>query len=293
MKNSRPLVSIGLPVYNGERFLRQSIDSLLRQDFTDFELIIADNASTDGTAAIITEAAGDRRVRVLRHRVNQGLAANWNSVVPLARGHYFKWAAADDVHQPGYLTATVRLLEEHPEVALAHSRTLTIDEFGTVVGEVHPGVAMDHPNTRARFRSLSRSGWPCVQVFGLTRLRTLQRTGLHGAYPRSDRPLLAEIGLYGKLVNVDEPLFLRRDFGGRATRSHDLRQRYAVFTGRSMGPRVFPEWDLYRGFLGGVRRAGLPPADTVACTRALMSAMWFHRKTLKDDLFTGLRARPA
>jgi hypothetical protein len=128
---SRPRVSIGLPVYNGERFLRDALDSLLSQSFEDFELLIADNASTDGTEEICRSyAAGDPRIRYIRNRVSYGAIANFNTVFRLTTGRYFKWAAYDDVCAPEFLARCVGVLDDDPSVVLACSRFAGIDEDG-------------------------------------------------------------------------------------------------------------------------------------------------------------------
>src|SRR3974377_1117825 len=100
-----PKVSIGLPVYNGENYLRLAIDSILTQDYTDFELIISDNASADATQEICREyTARDCRIRYYRNKINIGASGNYNRVFELARGGLFKWAAHDDVHLPAFLS---------------------------------------------------------------------------------------------------------------------------------------------------------------------------------------------
>ena len=93
-----PSVSIGMPVYNGETYIREALDSLLQQTFTDFELIISDNASTDGTGVICKEYAfGDSRIRYIRQATNLGAVGNFEFVLNEARGEYFMWAAHDDL----------------------------------------------------------------------------------------------------------------------------------------------------------------------------------------------------
>ena len=95
-----PRLSLGLPVYNGERFLPACLDAIFSQTWDNFEVIACDNASTDGTAAILAEyTARDARLRVHRADVNRGAAANFNWAFELARGELFKWCAADDVLQ--------------------------------------------------------------------------------------------------------------------------------------------------------------------------------------------------
>jgi GT2 family glycosyltransferase len=111
-----PLVSIGLPVYNGERSIGKAIATFLAQSFEDFELIISDNASTDGTEAICREAAArDSRVRYIRQPRNLGATGNFKFVLTQARGRYYMWAAADDLRTADFLAENVAVLEVRPE----------------------------------------------------------------------------------------------------------------------------------------------------------------------------------
>ncbi len=115
-----PKVSIGMPVYNGEKFIRQAITSLLAQTFTNFELIISDNASTDGTDAICLEyASKDGRIRYVRQSENRGAPANFQFVLDEAVGAYFMWAAADDAWEPLFIEELVKILGANPETVVA------------------------------------------------------------------------------------------------------------------------------------------------------------------------------
>lgn len=106
-----PKVSIGMPVYNGEETICQALDSLLAQTFTDFELIISDDASTDRTGEICLEyAKKDPRIRYVRQPENRGANFNFQFVLDKARGEYFMWAAQDDVRSPDYLSVNVDFL---------------------------------------------------------------------------------------------------------------------------------------------------------------------------------------
>ena len=284
-------MSVALPVYNGEELLERSVRSILTQDHENLELIISDNASSDGTEEMCrTIAAGDRRVRYERSEVNRGLAWNWNRCVSMARGDFFKWAAADDEHAPAYVRRTLERLRSDRDVSLAHCRTVDIDETGQVTGEVLNDLRMDAPSPHERFRELTRRGYSSVQVFGLVRTETLRKTALHGAYPRSDRVLLAELGLHGRLVEVDEVLFRRREYAGRVTRSFDLRERYPIFTGEPVRGPVYPQWRLLRGFLGAVSRAPLTPVERLRCVAALLPFCVHGRGSLKRELLSVLPA---
>ena len=131
---SLPLVSIGMPVYNGERFIRQALDSLLGQDYENLELIISDNVSTDGTQEICLEyAARDERIRYYRNENNLGALANFNRVLGLAQGPYFMWAAHDDVWEPSYISTLLRDLVSDSDAVLAFSAFNNINEHGQEV----------------------------------------------------------------------------------------------------------------------------------------------------------------
>src|SRR5215470_10065074 len=132
--NTVPRLSVGLPVYNGEKYLTESIESLLGQSYKDFELIISDNASTDSTADICRRYANqDSRIRYIRQPRNIGLAPNHNFVVDQSHGEFFKWAASDDLYGRELLQSCIDALDQHPDVVLAHSWTAAIDSAGKVI----------------------------------------------------------------------------------------------------------------------------------------------------------------
>lgn len=111
-----PIVSIGLPVFNGEKFLIRALDSLLAQDHTDFELIISDNGSTDGTEKICKDyASRDHRIRYVRQAHNLGSHENFNFVLHESRGDYFMWAAADDLWDADFIRSLLKSLENNSD----------------------------------------------------------------------------------------------------------------------------------------------------------------------------------
>src|SRR5437660_4871394 len=134
------LVSVGLPVYNAERHLTKALDSLLRQDYPNLELIVSDNASEDGTEAICRSYA-ERDARVHYHRADHNMGAIWNfnRVFELATGEYFMWAAHDDLRDPSYLTACVAAMQAHPDAVLCCTGILFLDEADLAI-EVPPHV---------------------------------------------------------------------------------------------------------------------------------------------------------
>lgn len=124
---STPKVSIGMPVYNGEKYIREALDSLLAQTFTDFELIISDNASIDTTSVICQEyARKDSRICYIRQSQNKGAVANFKFVLDEAVGEYFMWAAHDDVWLNNHIEV---LYQKHQleEYILVASRPLFVE----------------------------------------------------------------------------------------------------------------------------------------------------------------------
>ena len=226
-----PRLSIGLPVYNGERYLAQALECLLAQTFRDFELVISDNASTDRTPEICyAYVQRDPRVRYVRNPLNLGSVPNFNRVFELSTAPLFKWAAHDDLHHETYLEGCVRLLDEDPAVVLAHSGTAFIDDHGELFplfplcpetrSYIDPKTAAhvvadspdigDSPVAVKRFwQVLARARWGTHQ-FGVIRRASLQQTRLDQNFSGGDRAMLAELALLGRFQSSPERLFLKR-----------------------------------------------------------------------------------
>jgi glycosyltransferase involved in cell wall biosynthesis len=117
-----PMVTIGMPVFNGAMYLRDALNSILAQTYPNFELVISDNCSTDGTAEICKEyVQKDTRIRYVRQHSNIGPSLNFKFVLNQARGSYFTWAAADDVRSPDFLESNVRFLQTNPDYVASTS----------------------------------------------------------------------------------------------------------------------------------------------------------------------------
>lgn len=116
LKLQRPLVSVGLPVFNGEKSLRAAIETLIAQTYPNMELIISDNCSTDATQEICNKfALQDKRIKYFRQAENIGAVGNFRFVLEQAKGKYYFWAAADDTHSPDFIDANVTFLERNPD----------------------------------------------------------------------------------------------------------------------------------------------------------------------------------
>ena len=264
-----PRLSVGLPVYNGERYLREALDALLAQTYTDFELIISDNASTDRTSEICQEyAARDPRIRYLRQHTNLGAVPNHNLLVDEARGTYYKWASHDDLYRPELLEKCVRELDTHPDVVLVHAWDAVIDDHGRTVREVPYELDTDDPDPAVRLRSLLRTPGG-NDFYGVMRTEMLRRVGGHDTYYNADRTFMAKVLMQGPFLQVPEVLYLRRDHAGRATRAGSHRDRAAVLDPRRASrlrhpmPVMYAEYVL--GFFVAIGKGRLTARDRVRC----------------------------
>jgi len=217
-----PKVSLGFPVYNGEKYLRFALDSLVQQNYPDFELVISDNASTDGTNAICLEyASRDSRIRYSRNKENTGLAANHNRVLELSRGEYFKWVAHDDEYSRDMLTRFVHVFSQAPpSVSVVYSQCEIIDEDGKVIGVSSDAVETKHSLPCRRVAQLLLNASIYNFTYGLVRTSTLRKTRLYGTYPLADRVLFAELAMLGEIWEVREPLLRLRFHSGRTFQAH-------------------------------------------------------------------------
>jgi glycosyltransferase involved in cell wall biosynthesis len=243
--NRIPKVAIGLPVYNGENYLPDTLDHLLRQTFEDFELIISDNCSTDRTEAICREyAARDARILYTRTERNIGAAPNFNHVFGLARSPYFTWKAHDDRSLPAFLETCVTALDADPGVVLAHTASVAIDDRGEVLPyDVDKGCYVYNPggyevppdavhiaegsDPVARFTELLDETYFGMHVYGLIRRGALLRTQLFRTYLPCERCLLSELALKGRFLTLPERLYARRVHAESACfMSRDVRFAY-------------------------------------------------------------------
>lgn len=267
--SSSPSVSIGLPVYNGEQFIDEAIQSVLRQSHSGFELVISDNASTDSTSEIcLGYAERDERIRYLRSGTNHGAAWNFNRVFELSRGQYFKWLNHDDCWDPLMLERSVDVLETAPsDVVLCYPKTLFIDEHGSVIEHYEDRLDLRCADPARRLGNLIRNLRRCNALFGLMRTRDLERTRLLGAYIDADRTLLAELSMLGQFWELDERLFMRRMHPQGSTFANTTRQESMGWwnPARKAQKVHLPNWRLLMEHVRGVQHVPLASADRRGC----------------------------
>ncbi|MFC4001653.1 glycosyltransferase family 2 protein [Prauserella oleivorans] len=283
MTTRTPRLSIGLPVYNGEEYLAESLDALLGQTYEDYELIISDNASTDGTQDICRRyAARDSRIRYLRLPRNIGAAPNHNLVFAESRGELFKWASHDDLYGRDLVRRCVEALDERPEIVLAHSWHAIVDSTGAVTDSFDYRLATDSPSAPERFRALLFAPGG-DDFYGVIRSHVLRQVAPHDSYHHADRTIVAEIALHGPFHQVPEVLYFRRDHPTRAERANPTkRSRCANLDPKRADPVRHPTARLLAeyaaGWVGVIRRAPLSAPDRLRCYRHL--AEYFASRAL-------------
>jgi glycosyltransferase involved in cell wall biosynthesis len=285
-----PRVSIGVAVYNGERFLPKTLDSLLAQTFTGFEIIICDNCSEDKTEQICRSyAASDPRIQYHRNNTNIGAPRNFNLVTTLSRGEYFKWSGADDLCAPTMIERCVEVLDHRSDVVLCYPKTRLIDENDVPVQDYEDRLDLQLASPNWRLACLLSNIRMCNAVFGLIRSSVLKRTHLFGTYSNSDVVFLAELALRGPFVELPEPLFFRRSFELSAVKYRSPYERMVMFEPNGVGELSFPNWRLLIGFLSAIHRVPMGWVESVRCYGRMQVWLKRWRAGLSEDLVVALR----
>jgi len=285
----RPLVTIGLPCYNSERYVAQAIESLLAQTFTDFKIIISDNASTDSTAAICQRyVAADARVEYTRNPANIGLTRNFNRVFTLSNTKYFKWATADDFSGPEMLADAVAVLERDPSVALAYPRTVLVDAEGQETSRYTDKLNLMQESPVERFVTLVTEIALVNHHLGLLRSDAIRRTRLWGRHVGADIGFLAELSLYGKFCEIPKFQFFRRfhkdsSSFARGNTAHEARRYHAP---RNRIP--FNTWRFHGTYMRAVLGSPLSVGEKAKLSRLLVRKLYWDSRPLGKELIHDL-----
>ncbi len=285
----QPRLSIGLPVYNGADYLAPSLDALLGQTFEDFEIVVSSNASTDDTDEIVRQyAARDPRIRLVRQPENIGAARNHDVVFRHSRGELFKWASADDLYARDLLERCVAILDEEPDVVLAHSWTAAIDDQGELIQAMEYPLATDSPHVAERLRSMLFGGDDVPgairadDFYGVIRSDVLRTVKPHGSHHHADQTFMADLALRGPFRQVPDWLYFRRHHGQRAFLANPTVHAWTANLDPSRANRWrTPKARLYAEFVwahvDNIRRAPLTAAERRECFRVLGS--WIADRT--------------
>lgn len=265
-----PLVTIGIPVYNEARFLDLTLVSLFAQDYPNIEIIISDNASTDGTGEICARAANeDARVRVLYAAVNTGATANFQRCLDAAKGDLFMWAGGHDLWSFNFVSQCVDVLSRHPATVVATTESEWIDPTSQPFGQRACVLDTRGVDPLARVFMLL---WANMHAtYGLMRISALRATGPIPNYSGADLILLLRMVLQGEFVPVPGALWSRRE----TRMGEDFKARQQRYQGSGFGirknrlDRLFPLARLPYEILRAVWSSDLTTADKIAFSVAL------------------------
>nr|WP_127080833.1 glycosyltransferase [Dulcicalothrix desertica] len=301
MMNNQPKLSIGLPVYNGEKFLAFSLDSLLSQTFQDFELIISDNASTDRTQDICRAyIQKDQRIKYYRNHTNIGCARNFSRVFDLSCGEYFKWASYDDLHDPTFLTKCIQILDNDPSVILCHSQTDFINEKGEYIGDYEIYFNTDSPKPHRRFHELLVKHF-CYQCYGVIRRNALLATPPMGGYGAADAIFLLRLSLLGRFYEIPEHLFFARNHSQQSLtmfwKEHMKFKMlpdfyaYAVwFDSANRGKILLPHWRIFWEYMRSAWMGDMNLYGRLCCHISILTRLSGSELLLVKDLLLASQA---
>lgn len=288
-----PRISVGMPVYNGEQYLSQSIQSVLDQTFGDFELIISDNASIDRTEEICREfAEKDSRIRYYRNAQNIGAAGNYNRLVELARGEFFRWSNADDLLAPTLHEACIEALEAHPEAVLSYGKTEIIDANGDAMERYDDNLNLTQRRASERLpRFFEQVGLTNV-IYGLMRTDAVRKTSVFGdgTLPAGDVSFMAELVLQGTFLEVPQLLFYRRMHSGASSFDRNDDERQQEFWQARSTPFRLPRLRQALRYLQRIWRIEIEIMERLRLSIYILRWLFWQRSAVASELVSSIRS---
>jgi glycosyltransferase involved in cell wall biosynthesis len=290
--NPTPKVTVGLPVYNGEKYLALAIESILSQTMKDFELVIVDNGSSDNTVTICEQfVEKDNRVRFYKNDTNIGASANHNRTLELACGRYFVWGSYDDIRHPQYLERCCAVLDDNHAASACHSLTRYIDADGKETSRQEVMLDLASPDPVIRFKEMIRMDHKVEMILALMRTDILKMTKGLAPFSDSDRVLMAEMCLHGTIAVVPEYLFFRREHEENSSKAYTSRHsRMAWFDPKFAGKITFPHLRQFYEYIRTVYRAPQSARNRMRCMKLMFGWVLTNRVRLQGDIENGLRA---
>lgn len=276
-----------MPVYNGENFIQEAIDSILCQDFEDFELVISDNCSTDNTQEICRSYSDkDKRVRYILQENNLGAAPNFNYLFEISNSPFFKWAAHDDILEPSYFRKCIEALKNRPNCVLCTSYSKTIDNKGELVRHYDACKTFDQPQPHQRFAELVRfHKHPFYEIFGIIRSSALQGSYLIPYFSGGDGVLLAQLSLRGEFAIIPEYLFLPRRHPDQSQQFTNNKRGYNEwFYAGNSGKVRMPHFEKLAAYFHAIRSSDLDFQTKIKCYSSLIKQTCTTWRPIRGDL---------
>jgi glycosyltransferase involved in cell wall biosynthesis len=286
------IISVGMPVYNGEKFIAESIQSILNQTLTEFELIISDNASSDRTEEICRAFVDkDPRIRYYRNAENIGAARNYKRLLDLARGEYFRWSNSDDLIAPQLHASCLDALESNAEAVLSYGKTKLIDERGATIKFYEDNLHLTQRLASERLpRYFEQVGLTNV-IYGLMRTSAVRQTSVFGdgSLPGADISFMAELVMLGTFIEVPDVMFFRRMHEGASTADReDSNRKQAFWRGESI-PFTLPTLRQCFRYLRRIWKIDELIAEKLRLSAYILRRLIWQRSRVVSELIAALR----
>jgi glycosyltransferase involved in cell wall biosynthesis len=281
---SKPRVSIGMPVYNREKYVAASIEAHLNQTYGDFELVLTDNCSTDRSEEICRDyAAKDSRIRYYQNPRNLGAAGNYRRCFELATGEFFRWTPSDDLVSLNLLERAVHILDEDPSVFVAYPRTKLIDAEGNITGDFDEHLHLMDEQASKRWIGVQQNIRLGNLHYGLNRADKFRKTGLMRNYNGGDFPLIAEMALYGKFYEIPDAFFYRRMHEEASSAMKNSADIMAFYDPKKRAKLFLYNWVHLGANLNSVRRAPISMKEKLKIVGfQARSLVWSRREYLRE-----------
>ena len=285
-----PRVSIGMPVYNGEQYIEETLDSVLSQTFQEFILYIADNASTDRTEEICRSwAKKDSRIVYIRNKENIGAARNYEVCFAPAQSEYFRWQSADDPIEPNLIEECLKVLDADPSVVLAYGKSDIIDGKGNFVRKYDDNLELMQLSPVERFITCLANIDLQNLTYGLIRREALEKTARVQAFVSSDINLIAELTLYGKFFEIQKHLFNCRRHEKCSSWDMSDSETLRRFYNPSKNRLFLQSWRAAYEFYKAVIRAPISFKDKKTISYFLLKYNYWRKHVMFSELSDFIR----
>ncbi|NNC11883.1 glycosyltransferase family 2 protein [Planctomonas sp. JC2975] len=270
-----PRVSVGVPVYNGEEYLETALRALQKQTLREFEVIISDNASTDGSRAIAERfAVEDERFHVIGSMKNEGIPRNFNATLESAAAPLFMWNAADDFARPEHLEACCAVLDAHPEAWIAFSRIDAIDAEGRFLNS-RDDENLDFGGLDASGRVdlfLRRQVYQVIGFGGVIRTDRLREYGGLPPFYGGDIVLGLGLAIKAPWIQVPRALYVRRMHEGQFGKSQggDIATQIRHYDPSIRREYAFPQWYLNGRLIAEAAAATIPLSERLRAVASVL-----------------------
>lgn len=282
-----PKLSVGMPVYNGEKYIEKSIISILDQSFGDFELIISDNASNDGTEEICRSyIEKDKRIKYYRNKENIGAARNYNLLVKYSNTDFFRWQNSDDLITKDLHGACYESLIKNSDAVLCYGKTKVIDANGTFMSNYDDNLNLISDIPSERFIQFLENVGLSNVIYGLMRKKAMLKTTLFGLYNAADVNFMGELCLYGKFIEIPKYMFYRRMHEGASSWDRKNNEIQKAFWDPNIDDKFFlPIIQKYKSYILSLLTSPISLKDKFIILSIILKKINWDR----DNLFIEIK----